>query len=272
MRYLPLLAILSVACSSSPVDSPPVTPPPPPATVAASPGTTSVADEEPLFAASDGLGVHATFDDPKPGEAKPVVVMAHQMCKDRDEWKHADHDWVSALNAKGIATLRIDLRGHGASQSWPDGSHHDLCKEIGDDAVKGLYKAMVEDVRAAVAWARDKGGASTVAVVGASIGANSALVVFGDDDALRAVIALSPGTDYRDIKPAEAVVKSKGRRVAMLAAEDDKRSADAVRELSAASQGVDAKIHTEGKHGNAVVVAHPEELPRLVAWLADALK
>jgi pimeloyl-ACP methyl ester carboxylesterase len=141
---------------------------------------------------ADGLAIHGTLSRP-PGEAAvPVVVLAHQMCSDRDEWSAPAHDWVAAFGARGIATLAIDLRGHGHSKVWPDGSTHDLCKEIEDPAAAGLYAAMVDDVKAAVGYARTAAKAPRVAIMGGSIGANSALVAFADDPEVAIVVALSP--------------------------------------------------------------------------------
>ncbi len=224
------------------------------------------------LAARDSMLLHATVSHPPEGPTGRLVVLAHQMCRDRTEWSEPAHDWVTALNAKGISTLAIDLRGHGPSTQFIDGSSHDLCKEIEDEAVQGLYSNMVMDVAGAVDYARQQLSATKVGVVGASIGANSALSAFGFDPEVAIAIALSPGTNYRNVQPAPAISLSKGREVVLIAAEDDKRSAAAVRELAALREGVASTIHKTGGHGNSILKANSGELDRLVTLLVDALK
>jgi alpha-beta hydrolase superfamily lysophospholipase len=204
-----------------------------------------------------GVELHGVVSNPCGGAPRPVVVLAHQMCKDHREWG----DWVTELGNRGIATLAIDLRGHGASKTWKGGATHDLCKEIDDDAAQPLYAGMVDDVAAAVTYARASLGAPKVAIVGSSIGANSALVVAARDPQVAAVVALSPGLDYRGIKPEPSKIAAPHE---LLAADDDKRSAEAVRAFG-------GRVLPDGGHGNAMLAKHPEELDRLVAAVAAAL-
>lgn len=223
------------------------------------------------FSSADGLVIHGTLANPCGGSPRPVVVLAHQMCTSRAEWSEPAHDWIGALHARGVATLAIDLRGHGQSTRWPDGSTHDLCAEWEDEAAGERYAPMVEDVRAAVSFARTDARAPAVAIVGSSIGANSALVVFGDDPAIAAAVALSPGLDYRGIQPADAVLRAGARPLVLFGADDDEVSATAVRELGAAAPTARAEVFPTGGHGNAILDAHPDELARLVSLVTDAL-
>lgn len=238
--------------------------------------TGGVVARDVVFPSKDGLIVGATWSNPCGGAPRPAVVLAHQMCRDRAEWRAPGHDWVAALGRRGVATLAIDLRGHGTSRRWPDGSEHDLCAEAKDlavstrwesRAIRPLYAAMVEDLRAAVAWARSEGRSPAVALVGASIGANAALVVAADDPDVAAVVALSPGLDYRGIKT-EAPARALGSRPVVLeAAEDDGRGADAVRELARVNPLPRTIVWPAGGHGNAMIDAHPEELETLATFL-----
>ncbi len=224
------------------------------------------------FPATDTTPLHATIVHAKGGVTGRVAILAHQMCKDRSEWGEQAHDWISALTSRGISTLALDLRGHGRSTTFADGSTHDLCKEIEDEAVSGLYANMAMDVRSAVAYARAELNATAIALVGSSIGANSALLAFGSDPELRVVIALSPGINYRNIQPGPAVAMSKGRKVVLVAAEDDERSADAVRKLAAMGEGVTIAVHETGGHGNSMVKANAGELERLVKIVVEAVQ
>lgn len=220
------------------------------------------------FPSTDGLAIRATFDAPCKGQVAPVVVLAHQMCQSRAEWRDGDHDWIARLGARGIATLSIDLRGHGESKAWPDGSSHDLCAEIQNPEVGSLYAGMVHDVEAAITYAKTALGASRVALVGSSIGANASLVAFAEHDDVRAVVALSPGENYREIRPGAAVARAVHRPIALLAADDDANSAEAVRSFGAVSAEIHARVLPSGGHGNKMFEANPLELDAMVGWLA----
>lgn len=224
--------------------------------------------EEVTFAAADGLVVHGTAVRPCGGAPRPAVILAHQVCQDRREWNAAAHDWVSGFAARGVATLAIDLRGHGQSTLWPDGSRRNLC---GGSYPDTDYAGMVDDVRAAVAYARATLGAPSVALVGASIGSNSSLIAYGGDTALRMVVALSPGLNYRGIQPGSAV-SAYGTRPALLeAAANDPYSADTVRELGQANTNVTTRVFSSGGHGNQLIAAHPEELVRVLDLVTSLL-
>lgn len=248
--------IVLVGCASS-------------ATAIAKPSCKPVTRELELKSA-DGLVVHGTYHAPCKVEHPPIVVLAHQMCQTRAEWSDKAHDWVGALDARGIATLAIDLRGHGASTAWPDGSTHDLCKERGDDDAAARFPAMVDDVAAALAWVEAQGRAKVV-VVGASIGANSALVAGGRDSHVVLAIALSPGVDYMGIHPG-AAIGTLGARAVLYAADDDKRSAAAVRTFAGETKAASTKVFADGGHANAIVAAHPELLGELADRIAKSLR
>lgn len=220
------------------------------------------------FAAADGLVVHGSLVKPSSGSTSAVVVLAHQLCSDRAEWSQAAHDWVGALSQRGVTTLAIDLRGHGQSKLFPDGSTKDLCSGGGAAA---LYTGMVSDVQAAVGYARTTLGAKSVAVVGASIGSNSSLLAYAADAQLAMVVALSPGLDYLGLMTAGAASQLGSRPALLEAADDDSYSADSVRQLQKLNGALTTKIWPSGGHANQLLTAHPEELPRLAGLVATAL-
>lgn len=223
------------------------------------------------FPSGDGLLLHGTFVNPCGGAPAPTVVLAHQLCRDRAEWNQPTHDWVGAFAQRHVATLAIDLRGHGASTLWPDGSTHDLCAQASEPNAQTLYPHMVGDVQSALAYARENLGASAVGVLGSSIGANSAIVAYANNPPVAIVVALSPGLDYRGIQTT-APVQSMGARPALLeAARDDARSADAVTQLVTSNPSVMSMVWPSGGHGNAILDAHPEELTRVADLIASKL-
>lgn len=222
---------------------------------------------EVTFAAADGLVVHATVGGAS-GGSRPVVVLAHQLCSDRSEWSSAQHDWVAAFGQRGVTTLAIDLRGHGRSKVFPDGSIKDLCGGGGNDA---LYAGMVSDVKAAVDYARTTLNAKSVAVIGASIGSNSSLVAFADDAQLAMLVALSPGLDYLGVKTDGAVGRIGSRPALLEAADDDSYSASSVRQLKQLNGAITTQVFPTGGHANQLFVTHPEELTRIADLVTSKL-
>lgn len=222
---------------------------------------------EVTFMAADGLVVHATVGGAT-GGGKPVAVLAHQLCSNRAEWSATTHDWVSAFAQRGVTTLAIDLRGHGRSTLFPDGSIKDLCSGGGNSA---LYAGMVSDVKAAVDYARGTLNAKSVAVLGASIGSNSALVAFADDAQLAMVVALSPGLDYAGIQTSDAVTRIGSRPALLEAADDDSYSATSVRQLKQQNGAVSTQVWPTGGHANQIFVTHPEELTRVADLVVSKL-
>lgn len=220
--------------------------------------------------ASDGMVLAATYSNPCSGAPRPTVVLSHQLCASKGEWSAPGSDWVAALGKRGIATLAIDLRGHGGSTKFPDGTTHDLCTESEQPAGAALVASVPKDVAAGIAWVRLQKQATSVGVVGSSVGGNSGLVAFGDDTTLRVAVALSPGTDYYGIAPGTVLAGAGARHVALLAADDDPDSATAVRVFAQSNAALDTKVWPAGGHGNAVIAAHPEELVRLADFVAAA--
>lgn len=197
-----------------------------------------------------------------------VLVIVHGKDSSRTrEHSGRTAELMARLYRRGFALLAIDLRGHGQSKLFPDGSTKDLCSGGGD----ALFAGMVSDVKAAVGYARTTLGAQSVAVIGASIGSNSALVAFSEDAQLAMVVALSPGLDYLGIKT-DGAVRQLGSRPALLeAADDDSYSAGSVRQLQALNSALTTKIWPSGGHANQLLTSHPEELPRLAELVTAAL-
>lgn len=96
-----------------------------------------------------------------------------------DELKSPSGPLAQAFAAAGFAVLTIDLRGHGTS------SHARL--------TYGLHER--HDVLGAVDWLRGQGHAR-IGVLGASMGASTALMAAADEPAIVALVADSPFADF----------------------------------------------------------------------------
>ncbi len=124
-----------------------------------------------------------------PEDNAPAVVLLHGYRQHRATWL----DFARALQKRGIASLAVDLRGHGDSnrrltQYGPQ--LIDLAKFRPQD-----YQDMLMDIESAVGWLEKQPGinANRIAMVGASISANLAIRYAAINTDLAALVLLSPG-------------------------------------------------------------------------------
>ena len=115
-------------------------------------------------------------------------------------------------------------------------------------------------------------GEAGLAVLGASIGSNVALISCAETEACRGAIALSPGLDYRGVQPADALVEGLADRSALLvAAHGDGYSADSVRQLFLDAAGdVTARLYPGRAHGTRLFASDFDSVSHLImAWLQE---
>jgi dienelactone hydrolase len=202
----------------------------------------------------DGVKLVGTFYAPEKPNS-PALLLLHQWQSDR----HSFDEFAKRMQGKGFAVLSIDGRGFGESTRAADGMK--VPPERTDTAVK----AMLGDVGAAFEYLSKQANVdpSRIGIVGASYGSSLAIIYAADDPKVKAVALLSPGLNYFGNMQTEPAVKKYGDRPLLLvAANDDKESADAVNKLKAAdtSQNCEAKIYDQGGHGTALFKVGLEDL------------
>jgi dienelactone hydrolase len=201
----------------------------------------------------DGLTLAGTWYEPSSRPA-PAVVLVHMLQKNRRDWDGL----ATRLASEGVGTLTFDLRGHGESQgSQPQ----DL-------------SVMVQDVRAARRFlvGRTDVVPGRVGLAGASLGANLAALLAGEDNSIASVALLSPSLDYRGVRIEAAVRKLGSRQLLLIAGDDDPYATRTVRDLLKASGGKAETLMLPGAgHGTTMLVRDPN-LPRaLVDWFRRTL-
>jgi dienelactone hydrolase len=211
--------------------------------------TASPAEQRVVIDSPDRVKLVGTFyvatDQRSPG-----VLLLHQWQSDR----HSYDDLARRLQAKGFAVLSIDGRGFGDSTNTADG------KTVQAERTDAAVKAMLGDVGAAFDYLTKQKNvdAARVGIIGASYGSSLAIIYAADNPKVKAVGLLSPGTNYFGNMPTEPALKKYGDRpLLMVAANDDKESADAVNKLKAAvtSQNYEVKIYDKGGHGTGLFKA-----------------
>lgn len=205
--------------------------------------------------AQDGVriaGAYVAADQPR-GQA----LLLHMMPATKESWSA----FAFALAERGISSLAIDFRGHGASDGGPD-------------AYKGFspeqHQAKRHDVEAGLAWLRAK-AALPISVAGASIGANLALRAIAEHDDIAACVALSPGLDYRGIRTDDVPGRLRpGQRALVVDSAEDALSREGVDALEASASDRMEFLRMEGLgHGTRMLDRDPELFRKVVEWMSS---
>jgi dienelactone hydrolase len=208
------------------------------------------------FKTDDGVTIAGSLY--LPGRPAPAIILVHALSRTREDWSVV----ANRLADAGFVVLAIDLRGHGASGPLPDGT--DLQQ----------LTPMTADLKAARLFlaSRREAVPNRIGVAGASIGANLAILLAASDPAVRSLVLLSPGIDYRGLRP-EAALKKYGDRPAMLAAsQEDNYSTNSARELTKSGPGIrDLRILNGAGHGTNILVRQPDLVGALVDWFRRTL-
>ncbi len=258
-----LAVLLLAGCSAAPAPSAasePTLPALDPTLTLESPGSApspaavtsgELAAQEVSIPGADGLMVMGDFYPP-PVAPAPGILLLHMYGGSRSDWRAFALD----LRSAGFASLAIDLRGHGETAGVED------------------WSLASDDVAMAYAWLGAQAGVDVDrrALVGASIGANLALVEGARDESVGAVALLSPGFDYFRIQ-IQGLIEEYGERPSLLvASEEDAYSAETVRALAVSAPGeAELVILTGAGHGTAMLERDPELAGDLIAFLNRAL-
>jgi pimeloyl-ACP methyl ester carboxylesterase len=194
------------------------------------------------FPARDGWVIHALLH----GDGDRGVVLAHGGRFNKESWQQQ----AMALVNAGFRVLAIDLRGYGQSQTGPPGASPDSAHL---------------DVLAAVSFLR-RAGVRTVAVVGASMGA---------DAAAGAAVASGPGEIDRLVllagSASEPAARLKGRKLFIVSRGDlgpsDIPRLPAIRKQYEAADGPKELLILEGNAHAQFLFASDQGEPLLQAIL-----
>jgi dienelactone hydrolase len=233
-RFLPLTILLMLAAGSLP----------------------AATTQDVSFRTDDGVTIAGTLY--LPGRPGPGIVLVHALSRSREDWSAV----ASRLADAGFVALTIDLRGHGASGPLPEGTDlQDLTK-------------MMADVKAARAFlaSRREAVPGRVGFAGASIGANLSILFAAGDPTVHSLALLSPGIDYRGLRP-EAALKKYGERTAMLvASQEDNYAANSARQLAGSGPGNrDLRLLNGAGHGTNMLLRQPDLVGAVVDWFRRTL-
>lgn len=213
------------------------------------------------FTTPDGFVIQGSVYVPERPNNVGVICL-HQMNLDRSAFYHL----ATALCDKGFTVLSLDERGHGMSvqrngvhTTHEQLSEQDFGKIPGADIVEAR-KVLMENYTISP---------EKIGFVGASIGANAALIAAGRNPQTAFVVALSPGVDFRGLQP-ESDVTQIQKPVLLVAAEDDQYSYQSVAQLFELIPSSQKKqiLLKSGGHGTEML-EDTDLYNQLIAWISE---
>lgn len=208
------------------------------------------------FVTTDGVKIVGSYFAPSVTPA-PTIMMLPMLGRTKGDYTQM----ARAFQNKGFAVLTIDLRGHGKSV-YQDGnrfSYRDLKKED--------WISTLEDIKAAKKFLTKQDEASSIGILGASLGANAALRYAVEDDDIAALVLLSPGLEYQGISTLDAVTTYGERPILILATQDDDYAAFSSEQLNDQATGPHKLVIYDGKeHGSDIITHHLKADDEIYTW------
>jgi len=230
---VPLLAaLLAAGCSSS---SSTVTSANTPAPTGSEPTVVQIATPDGESLAADVVG--------SPGSTT-TVVLAHMRGADRSTWDPIIDDLISA----GYSTLAFDFRGYGDSTG---------------DRDTGLDI----DLAAAVASARAD-GATTVVIIGASMG-GTAVLAGGADLGVDGVVAISAPSEFLGLDGTGGASRLQVPLL-LIDSKDDKPYVDQLSTIGDAT-GANLVVFSGSAHGTAIFATHDSEITSAILTFIEQI-
>jgi dienelactone hydrolase len=233
---------------------------PPPATAFTLPEDWFWGDPVELQTA-DGVVLRGVFKAPRP----PQTTMILFVSDDQNTFFKAYRPLIARLAGKGYGILALDTRGVGVSQTTADGNPYDIKAHVTNFAT---YAAMVDDVKQMVAYLRKTKGVGPLrtVLVGSIVGANVAILAAADLPMdVRAVIALSPASNYRYLRPLDAAQNLGGRPLLAIASGGDNDAYGFIQDLK--RKATSAEALPIGGVGRGHTLLDPDTLERVLKWV-----
>lgn len=216
-------------------------------------GPKTATGNEVTFTTADNWTIHADFSSP--ANTTKAAILLHQRNGSAADWKPL----TDVLNKQGIATLALDLRGAGRSTGPQNGE--DAPWDVGPDI--DAARKYLED--------HELKGKPT-GVIGASYGANNALIYAASHPGIGAVILLSPGEDYHGLKVADAAKTYRGH-ILQVSASSDSITGRGPQIIGEAAKSVTAGQTYDGDaHGTNLFRAHPECVEYIAEFVQSDLR
>ncbi|MEB3244964.1 MAG: alpha/beta fold hydrolase [Vampirovibrionales bacterium] len=223
----------------------------------------------------DGFLLNATLYRPAGAKKAPVIVLLHNLGGTQRDWE----PMISPLKQAGYAVLTMDIRGHGksAARGYKPTAHpkrFTSWRLLTEAEWQKVPADTVLMLRHLVSHSKDYPGIDpkNVAILGASVGANAAMLA-GQTYAHRvqAIGLLSPRLAYKDLSIAIAAVEYPGA-VFLSASQSDKQAFDAAQKLYQMVPGSKSiRLLKDAGQGTDMLQYYPPLMTDLTDWLKRVL-
>jgi predicted esterase len=218
----------------------------------------------------DGFHIIGQLDIPKKTTVKnkvPLVVFLHSIGEDSTEWGAFPSTVKEQLK---VATLNVNLRGHGKSIL-----NKNSRKVYWQNFQDKDFKKFPYDVIDVLKYIKDQYpeiDSSKVALVGSSLGANTALMTASYGVNAKTIIMLSPMLDYKGFDLRLPIVKYGNHPLLFIVSQKDRYPYQSCIELMKFAQGKKMlKSYPYGGSGVNLVKFQPDAKPLIINWIKESL-
>ncbi|MDD3437606.1 MAG: alpha/beta fold hydrolase [Candidatus Gastranaerophilales bacterium] len=217
----------------------------------------------------DARIIKATLSYVKKPEMKryPTVVLLHSLGYSSDSWGNLIND----LNNAGYLVIAVDLRGHG--KSVLDSTFH---KKSWTYFTIKTYSKFPSDVLSILNEAQKQAknvDLDNMAIVGADIGANTAVLVTKElKKKPKTLVLISPTTSFKGLYIPIAMAEMGNIPILTMVSKKDKYCLQQQQELAKFSQGgFYAKNYPDGGMGMIMLKVNPTMSQDITKWIARYL-
>lgn len=210
---------------------------------------------------ADGVLLRGIYKSPRPPQTTVILFISD----DQHSFFKAYRPLVARLAGKGYGIMALDTRGVGVSKTTVDGQPYDIKALITNFAT---YQKMVEDAKQMVTYLRKTKGVGSLRIimVGSIVGANVAILAAAELPMdVRAVVALSPASNYRYLQPLGAAQNLGGRPLLAIASGGDNDAYGFIQDLKRKAPSTEAISLGGAARGHALL--DPETLERVLKWV-----
>lgn len=161
--------------------------------------------------------------------------------------------------------LAFDLRGHGLSTKIGSGEIH--YADMGDTDFVKIPGDVAEMTNKIISEYSERIDIDNIMVIGASIGANSAMLLTEKMPFIRKVVMLSPGEDYRGLKPTEAFKEYQGETLLVAGQRDRTSYVDSQKIAKQKMVNWLIKIYPTADHGTTLINNDPRAMQMVINWI-----
>jgi len=221
------------------------------------------------YQSSDGFNITGQLDIPNRASVKkrvPLVILLHSLGGSKNDWG----TFPQSIKNLGFATLCLDMRGHGLSII----DRRNKKRYWSNFKVKEFAKYPV-DVNAGIKYIKDNYpeiNTSKVALVGADIGANTAIITGSRSKNIKTIVLLTPTISYKGLETRIPMAEYGVHPVLIIVSKSDGFAYKGASDLIKYAQGKkQLKVYPYGGCGISLLKFQPSSKNIILNWLKTNL-